>query len=57
MKEVPTIHWKATDILSQFSMSYICEQAFSFLTNVKIKDRNRFLSIENEIRLCLSKAV
>ena len=56
MKEVfPTIRRKAIDILLQFSTSYNYEQAFTYLTSIKSKDRNRLLSIENEIHVCLSK--
>ena len=54
-EEFPTIHRKASKILLQFSTSYMCEQAFSCLTSIKSKDRNRLLSVENEIRVCLSK--
>ena len=53
--EYPTIHRKAINILLHFSTSYICEQAFSYLTRIKSKDRNCLFSIENEISVCLSK--
>jgi hypothetical protein len=36
-EEYPAIHRKAVDILLQFSTLYICEQAFSCLTNMKNK--------------------
>ena len=54
-EEYPTIHRKAINILLPFSISYMCEQAVSYLTSNKGKDRNRLFSIENEIRVCLSK--
>ena len=53
--EFPTTHRKSIDILPQFSSSYMYEQAFSNVTSIKITDINRLLSIENEIRVCLSK--
>lgn len=53
--EYPTIHRKAMNILLQFSTSYMCEQAFSCLRSIKTKDRNRLLSVEDEIRVCISK--
>jgi hypothetical protein len=54
-KEYPVISAKAVKILLQFSTSCLCEQAFSCLTNIKIKDRNRLLSVVEELRVCLSK--
>ena len=33
-EEFPTIHRKAIDILLQFSMSYMCEQGFYYLTSI-----------------------
>jgi hypothetical protein len=54
-KEYPVISAKAVNILLLFSTSYFCEQAFSCLTNVKSKERNRLLSVEEELRVCLSK--
>lgn len=53
-EEHPTIHKKAINILLQFSISYMCEQAFSCLTSVESKDINRLLPVENEIRLSSS---
>ena len=53
-EKYPTIHRKAINILLQFSTFYMCEQAFSYLTNIKSKDRNRLLSIEMKF-VCLSK--
>ena len=54
--ELLTIHRKSIDILSQFSTSYMCEQGFSYLTSIKSKDRNRLLTIEKKIHVCLSEA-
>ena len=53
--EYPAISDRAINILLQFSTSYLCEQAFSCLTNIKSKSRNRLLSVEEELRVCLSK--
>ena len=55
-EDIPTFHGKEIDILLKFLTSYMCQQAFSNLTSIKRKDRNCFLLIENEIRVCLSKA-
>ena len=54
-QEYPVISVKALDVLLQFSTSYLCEQAFSCLTIIKSKSRNRLLSVEEELRVCLSK--
>lgn len=53
--EYPVVSAKALVILLQFSTSYLCEQAFSCLTTIKSKSRNRLLSVEEELRVCLSK--
>ncbi len=53
--EFPLVAAKVLSILLQFSTSYLCEQAFSCLTNIKSKSRNRLLSVEEELRVCLSK--
>ncbi|XP_021941809.1 zinc finger BED domain-containing protein 5-like isoform X2 [Zootermopsis nevadensis] len=55
VKEYPAIHREAINILLQFSTAYMCEQRFSYLTSIKTKDRNRLLSVEDEIRMYLSK--
>jgi hypothetical protein len=44
-EEYPAIHRKAINILLQFSSAYMCEQALSCLTSIKIKDRNRLISV------------
>jgi hypothetical protein len=54
-KKYPVISEKAINILLQFSTSYICEQAFSCVTNIKSKERNHLLSVEVELQVCLSK--
>jgi hypothetical protein len=54
-KEYTVISANAVNILLLFSTSYLCEQAFSCLTNFKSKERNRLLSVEEELRVCLSK--
>jgi hypothetical protein len=54
-KDCPVISAKAVNILLQFSTSYLCEQAFLCLTNIKSKERNHLLFVEEELRVCLSK--
>jgi hypothetical protein len=54
-KEYPVISAKAVKILLQFQTSYLCEQPFSCLTDIKSKDRNCLLSFEEELLVCLSK--
>jgi hypothetical protein len=54
-KEYSVISAKAVKISLQFSTSYFCEQAFSRLTNIKSKDRNHLLPVEEILRICLSK--
>ena len=54
-REYPVISVKALNVLLQFSTSYLCEQAFSCLTIIKSKSRNRLLSVEEKLRVCLSK--
>ncbi len=51
----PGIHRKALNILLQFSSSYTCEQAFSYLLSINNRDKNTLVSAEDEIRVCLSK--
>ena len=53
--EFPFVVVKVLSILLQFSTSYLCEQAFAYLTNMKSKSRNRRLSVEEELRVCLSE--
>ncbi|XP_060874839.1 protein FAM200A-like [Metopolophium dirhodum] len=56
-KEYPEISIKALTILLPFSTSYLCEQGFSELTNIKNKKREKrekLNSVEKEMRVCLS---
>jgi len=52
--EYPNIAKKALIILLQFATSYLCEVGFSTLTNIKTKRRERLLSVDQEMRVCLS---
>ncbi|XP_068223744.1 protein FAM200A-like [Palaemon carinicauda] len=54
-EEYPVVSAKALDILLQSSTSYLCEQGFSCLTTVKSISRNQLLSVEEELRVCLSE--
>jgi hypothetical protein len=54
-EEYPSVSEKALNILLQLSTSYMYEQAFSCITMIKSKDRNHLLSLEDELRVCLSK--
>ena len=52
--EYPNIGEKALAILLQFSTTYLCETAFSILTNLKTRKRERLLVVEKEMRVALS---
>lgn len=53
-EEYPSYHSQESN--KHIAASYMSEEAFSYLTtSIKSKDRNRLLSMENEIRVCLSK--
>ena len=52
--EYPNIVKKALKIMLLFSTTYICEQAFSAMTTIKNTKRERLLSVEEEMRVCLS---
>jgi hypothetical protein len=54
-KEYPVISAKTVKILLQFSASYLCEQAFSCLTNTKSKDGNRLLPVEENYKYVCQK--
>lgn len=53
--ENPNISRKAVTILSLFSTSYLCEQGFSALTAIKSKKREKLDSVEQEMRVYLSR--
>jgi hypothetical protein len=55
LKEYPALRRKAINILLQFLTSYICEQTFSCLTSIKIKDRNRLISAGDDLHVCFLK--
>ena len=52
--EYPLLSQKATKILLPFATTYICEAAFSALTNMKTKYRSR-LAVESDLGVCLSQ--
>ncbi|KAL4120074.1 hypothetical protein QTP88_012813 [Uroleucon formosanum] len=52
-KEYPEISIKALTILLPFSTSYLCEQGFSALTNIKNKKREKLNLMEEEMSVCL----
>lgn len=52
--EYPLLSQKATQMLLPFATTYMCETAFSALTNMKTKYRSRLI-IDSELRVCLSQ--
>ena len=52
--EYPNIGEKALVILPQFSTTHLCETAFSVLTNLITRKRERLLVVEEEMRVALS---
>jgi hypothetical protein len=52
--EYPVIAEEAINILLHFSTTYLCELGFSALINLKNKKWERPLSIDQEMRVCLS---
>jgi hypothetical protein len=53
-EEYPEIAVEAVNTLLHFSTTYLCELGFSALTNIKNKKCERLLSLEQEMRVCLS---
>ena len=45
---------KALKILLQFSTTYICEESFSTMTNIKSMKRGSLKMLDDEMRLSLS---
>ncbi|CAL9706432.1 unnamed protein product [Knipowitschia caucasica] len=54
MDKYPVIAKKALDFCIPFVTTYLCEQSFSKLLDIKTKKRNR-LCCENDMRVALSK--
>ena len=54
LDEYPLLLQKATKILLPFGTTYMCETAFSALTNMKTKYRSRIV-VESDLRVCLYK--
>ena len=48
------INNKALKILLQFSTTYIFEESFSTMTNIKSMKRGSLKMLDDEMRLCLS---
>ena len=55
--EYSNIGEKALVILLQFFTTYLCETAFSVLTNLKTRKRERLLVVEEEMRVALSNVL
>ena len=47
--------FKSLEILTPFVTTYLCEQSFSRLVDIKTNERNR-LCLENDMRVALAKA-
>ena len=53
-KLYPAISLKAIKIILPFASSWFCEFGFSALTEIKSQKRERLLTIDDEMRVCLS---
>ena len=53
-QEYPKILQQAVQIILIFSTTYLCESAFSSLSQIKTKSRSQVKSIKNERRVCLT---
>lgn len=54
-KEYPLLSNSALSILLPFATTYLCETAFSVMTNIKTKQRTRLENIEVAMRPALTK--
>lgn len=45
-EDYPSVRKKALSILLQFSTSYLCEQRFSLITNIKVKSKSSITCID-----------
>jgi hypothetical protein len=52
-REFQLLSKHAKSVLLQLSTTYLCEQGFSALTNIKNKKRERLLSVDQKLRVCL----
>ena len=53
-QEYPEISQQAVQIILPFSTVYLCESAFSSLSQIKTKSRSQQKSVEDELRVCLN---
>ena len=53
-QEYPEISQQAVQILLSFSTTYLCESAFSSLSQIKTKHRSQLKSVKNELRVYLT---
>ena len=54
MTEYSVIPEEVINIVLHFSTTYLCKLGFTTLTNIKNKKRERLLSIDYEMHVCLS---